>query len=58
MSGSSTDVGLRVFQLNMRRGSMCLVLLTQHLATHHADVLLLQDPPEGLVSGGGLPCRI
>ena len=55
MSGSSTDVGLRVFQLNMRRGSMCLVLLTQHLATHHADVLLLQDPPEGLVSGGDCP---
>ena len=45
-----TTIGLHVYQLNMRQVSMCLVLLTQHLATHSADVLLLQDPLEGLVS--------
>ena len=53
--GPTTDVGLRIFQLIMRRGSMCLVLLTQHLDTYCADVLLLQDPPEGLVSGEDCP---
>ena len=45
-----TAVGLHVYQLNMCHDSMCLVLLVQHLATHSVDVLLLQDPPEGLVS--------
>ena len=50
-----TGVGLHVYQLNMRHDSMCLVLLTQHLATHSADVLLLQDPPEGLASGEDCP---
>ena len=50
-----TTVGLHVYQLNMCQDSMCLVLLTQHFATHSANVLLLQDPPEGLVFGEDCP---
>ena len=34
---------------------MCLVLLNQHLATSPSDVLLLQDPPQVLVSGEDTP---
>ena len=48
-------VGLNIYQLNMRWNSMCLVLLTHRLATHSVDVLLLQEPPEGLLSGDECP---
>ena len=54
-SGPPTAVGLHVYQLNMRKDSMCLVLLTHHLSVHSADVLLLQDPPEGLAFGEECP---
>lgn len=53
--GPPPAVGLRIFQLNMRRGSMCLDLLTEHLVLHPVDILLLQDPPEVLVSGDDIP---